>query len=188
MRQCSPAFSQIGVEEDRVDPIHDALRDAFGVHDNVVTDDVQGPDPQYMRNAEARTFFELMEEADKVLYPRCEKYSKLSFLIKLYHIKCLCGISDKGMSMILELLLDAFPEASIPSSFYDAKKIITKLGLKYEKTHSCPNDCMLYRGEYADREICKRCNTSRYKLNGKGKNKKKKPAKILRYFPLKPRL
>ena len=95
MRECSPAFLQIGVEEDRVDPVHDVLRDAFGVNDNVVTDDVQGPDPQYMRNAEARTFFELMEEADKALYPGCEKYSKLSFLIKLYHIKCLCGISDR---------------------------------------------------------------------------------------------
>ncbi|KAI9084429.1 hypothetical protein K1719_033619 [Acacia pycnantha] len=70
------------------------------------------------------------------------KYSKLSFLIKLYHIKCLCGITDKAMSMFLELLRDAFPDADIPSSFYEAKKIINRLGLNYEKIDAFQNDCI----------------------------------------------
>ncbi|KAI9072597.1 hypothetical protein K1719_045433 [Acacia pycnantha] len=47
----------------------------------------------------AREFFSLMDESDRPLYQGCHKYSKLSFLIKLYHIKCMCGISDKAMSM-----------------------------------------------------------------------------------------
>jgi len=65
-----------------------------------------------------------MQESQESLYEGCDKYSKLSFLIKLYHIKCLCKITNKGMSMILELLADAFEHAKIPRSFYEAKKII----------------------------------------------------------------
>ena len=32
------------------------------------------------------------------------KYTKLEFVIKIYHIKVLCGLSDKAMTMILDLL------------------------------------------------------------------------------------
>ena len=108
-------------------------------------------------------FYDLLRDGNEELYEGCAKYSKLSFLLKLYHIKCLCGISDKAMTMILELLNDAFEQAKIPNSFYEAKKIINKLGLNYTKIHACPNDCMLYWGDDANREECKRCHTSRWK-------------------------
>ena len=145
-----------------------------------------------------KEFYELVRDGNQELYEGCSKYSKLSFLVKLYHIKCLCGITNKAMSMILELLHDAFAQAKIPESFYEMKKIINKLGLNYTKIHACPNDCMLYWGEDANIEECKRCHTSRWKPksndnarsapNGRKKKKKKTPAKVLRYFPLKPRL
>jgi len=109
-----------------------------------------------------------MQEGQESLYRGCDKYSKLSFLIKLYHIKCMCKITKKGMSMILELLVDAFEHAKIPRSFYEAKKIINKLGLHYTKIDAYPNDCMLYLGEYANREFCKKCKTSRWKAKKKG--------------------
>ena len=101
---------------------------------------------------------------------------------------------DKAMLMILELLADAFDYAKIPSSFYEDKKIINKLGLHYTKIDACPNDCMLYYGEDKDREFCTKCNESRWKktkksisIVGATKKQKKVPAKVLRYFPLKPR-
>ena len=77
------------------------------------------------------------------------------------------------------------------------KKIINKLSLNYTKVDACPNDCMVYWGEDASKESCKRCHTSRWKPKGKGneegafsngKKRKKIPAKVLRYFPLQPRL
>ncbi|XP_052116462.1 uncharacterized protein LOC107484265 [Arachis duranensis] len=83
------------------------------------------------------------------------------------------------------------------SSFYEAKKTILKLGMNYEKIHACPNNCMLYWGEDKEKEMCKVCNRSRWKLDTKGGEiqesndgniRKKVPAKVLRYFPLKPRL
>ena len=57
--------------------------------------------------------------------------------------------------MLLELLHDAFPDLDIPITFYEAKKIINRLGLNYEKIDACPNDCMLYWGDDAHRETCK---------------------------------
>ena len=37
------------------------------------------------------------------------------------------------------------------------------MGLEIERIHACPNDCMLYRNEYANLHNCIRCGTSRYK-------------------------
>ncbi|KAM3359181.1 hypothetical protein P3S68_022114 [Capsicum galapagoense] len=124
-------------------------------------------------------FLELLRDGSQKL---CDgsKYSKLEFLLKLYHIKCLGGLSDKGMTMLLDLLRDAFDFVKLPSSFYDAKKTIKKLCLDYIKI-----------------DTCKHCHTSRWKpIKNSGKDHapdtskkiKKKSAKILRYFPLKSRL
>ncbi|XP_019232529.1 PREDICTED: uncharacterized protein LOC109213219 [Nicotiana attenuata] len=145
-----------------------------------------------------KEFFELLRDGSEELYEG-SKYSKLEFLLKLYHIKCLCGLSDKGMTMMLDLLKDAFRFARIPNSFYEAKNTIKKLCLDYIKIDACPNDCMLYWGDDANEETCKHCHTSRWKptkksnnnhmsTTGKKKKKQKMPAKILRYFLLKPRL
>jgi len=71
--------------------------------------------------------FQLMQDGQESLYERCDKYSKLSFLIKLYHIKCLCKITNKEMSMVLELLANAFENTKIPSSIYDVKKTLRNL-------------------------------------------------------------
>ena len=74
----------------------------------------------------------------------------------------------------------------VPKSTYEARKILSDLGLSYELIDACINDCVLFWKENAMLDKCPRCNVSRYKINcGKGK---KIPHKILRYFPLTPRL
>ena len=192
------------------DPIRHMINDAFGV-DRHHVDEVPNESNLDCNLAEHDTanateeghedkeYYKLAQDGEQPLYEGCKKYSRLSFLVKLYHIKCLCGISDKAMTMILELLNDEFDTAKIPSSFYEAKKIISKLGLNYEKIHACPNNCMLYWGNREDeeRETCKTSHTSRWKSRVKtstnveateDNNRKKIPAKVLRYFPLVPRL
>lgn len=93
--------------------------------------------------------------------------------------------------------MDMLPlDAKLPKDHYEAKKIIRDLGLGYEKIHACPNDCMLFWKQNVNLEACPCCKASRWKkneasvaskhaLSNKGK---KKAAKILRWFPLKPRL
>ncbi|RID64077.1 hypothetical protein BRARA_E03035 [Brassica rapa] len=143
------------------------------------------------------SFDELLADFNQNLYPGCTELTTLTFVLKLYHIKCMCGISDKGISMVLELLKEAFPKAKFPNSFGDMKKVIRKLGLTYESIDACPNDCMLYWEANANRETCGICEASRWKggsstASGEASQSTKKvkqiPAKVLRYFPLKPRL
>ncbi|XP_021843653.2 uncharacterized protein [Spinacia oleracea] len=94
---------------------------------------------------------------------------------------------------------DAFPYIKeFPSSYYEGIKIMNDLGLGYEKIHACPNDCMLYWGEFAGKSECHICHRSRWKnvkekegessVKDKGTCKKGVPAKVMRYFPLIPRL
>ncbi|KAL3370740.1 hypothetical protein AABB24_007665, partial [Solanum stoloniferum] len=140
-----------------------------------------------MSEMEAKFFDKLLEEAERELYPGCKKFSKLLFLVKLLHLKVYNQWSNKSFDMLLELLKDAFPIGeTLPKSYYDAKNMLQGLGLGYISIHACKNDCMLYWAEHKDRQECPHCATSRWKIdNGKDK---KIPHKVLRYFPLKPRL
>lgn len=93
---------------------------------------------------EAKKFYKLVEDGKQELYPGCKTFSKLSFLIRLYLLKCLHGITNNGFSDILELILELIPEAKLPKSFNEAKKIVKDLGLHYDKIDACCNNCMLY--------------------------------------------
>jgi len=42
-------------------------------------------------NEEAKTFFKLIEDAGQPLYPGCEEFTKLSFIVEMYHLKCFIG-------------------------------------------------------------------------------------------------
>lgn len=154
--------------------LHDTFKDvAEGFDRNQGVED--GP------NKEARKFYMLVEEGKQELYPGCKKFSKLSFLIRLFLFKCLNGLTNIAFGDLLELLREAFPMANFPKSFDESKKIMKDLGLEYKKIHACPNDCILYWKEHELIEVCPKCNSSRWKSD-------KVPAKVLRHFPLKPRL
>jgi len=172
------------------------INDIFGVH--LMEEPTLGEGERNPQVGECSKFYQLVKDNEEMLYPNCKKYSKLSFMVHLYHLKCLPGWSDKSFSMLLDLLRDALLEGNIlPKSYYETKKMISGLGLGYEKIHACPNDCILYRDEYVNDQVCPKCGTSRWKTtsedvqaNGMETSDKRKnlPAKILRWFPLKPRL
>ncbi|XP_075110118.1 uncharacterized protein LOC142181226 [Nicotiana tabacum] len=170
-------------------PIEIMLNDAFGYDRHQTADGgiSQPLDSNEISNEAHREdtgdFHDLIKDGSETLHEG-SKYTKLEFLIKLYHIKVYCGLSDKAMTMILDLLRDAFEDAKLPPSFYEAKKTISKLGLDYIKIPACPNNCMLYWEGDSELEACKHCGTSKWNPN----KKKKQVAKVLRYFPLKPRL
>ncbi|KAI3447069.1 hypothetical protein Pfo_003734 [Paulownia fortunei] len=109
------------------------------------------------------------------------------FLVKLMHVKVLNGWSNKSFDMLLQLLGEAFSKSNaIPSSHYEAKKMLRELGLGYKSIHACKNDCILFWNDHKGKDICPVCKEPRYKVNEA--NKKKIPQKVLRYFSLKPRL
>ncbi|XP_025628707.1 uncharacterized protein [Arachis hypogaea] len=114
---------------------------------------------------EAKGFSELLKDGEEPLYEGCTRYSKLSFLLKLFHIKSFCGMTDKSMKIILELLSDAFEYARIPNENRETCKVCNRSRWKTYKK-KCPAEASSIIG-----------------------NKKKKHlAKVLHYFPLKSRL
>ena len=74
---------------------------------------------------------------------------------------------------------------TMPRSEHFASKRLKSRGLMYEAIHACPNNCCLFYGEaMKDLKECPDCKAPRYKQVGETKV----PLKVLRYFPLIPRL
>ncbi|XP_020979365.1 uncharacterized protein LOC107640485 [Arachis ipaensis] len=88
------AFNLLGLQSDDEDSINGHVGDV-----------VEGlPYLSDEPSREAHAFHDLLEDGEQGLYPGCSRFSKLSFLVRLYHIKCMCGVSDKAFGLILELL------------------------------------------------------------------------------------
>lgn len=181
----------VDLNEDRHAEDYFDYDDMIGVvHDtcgftNMRVQEEEGINPD-VPNEEAQKFYRLLKDAEVKLYPGCEKMSKLSFIVKLLHMKCLNNLSDTVLDDILKFCQEFLPnDALIPKSYYEARKVIRDLGLDYIKIDACQNDCILYWGENADALQCPVCGLSRWKDIG---NQKRIPRKILRHFPLKPRL
>ena len=55
------------------------------------------------------------------------------------------------------------PEFNIPKHSYQAKCLVSKLGLKYDRIYYCVNGCMLFYKTDSESENCKFCGHVRYK-------------------------
>ncbi|KAL3504128.1 hypothetical protein ACH5RR_033969 [Cinchona calisaya] len=88
---------------------------------------------------ETTNFFKLLKHAEAESYKGCKSLTFIFFLIKLLHMKSLCRWSNNSMTILLELLKEAFRENEVfPSSYYEAWKIVKDLDLSYKKVHACP--------------------------------------------------
>ncbi|XP_056698499.1 uncharacterized protein [Spinacia oleracea] len=176
----------------------DRTEDMFSEEDDEgeedVDDDIEEDHIDEMMEAiqdKPHLFERLSEAAEKPLYPGCVKYTQLSAVSVLTNLKIKGGVTDAIFSQFLEALEDMFPEGNVlPKSTYYANKLMCPFGLAYEKIDACPNDCILYRKEFADLDKCPRCGKSRYKLPDgvmPGEGKKGPSAKLLWYLPIIPR-
>lgn len=73
---------------------------------------------------------------------------------------------------------------SLPSSEGLASRMLGRLGLRYDAIDACRNGCVLFRKGNADLEACPVCHAPRYRRVGMSRV----PMKVLRHFPLIPRL
>ncbi|KAL4583275.1 hypothetical protein LXL04_007844 [Taraxacum kok-saghyz] len=118
---------------------------------------------------EAKKFYSLLEYGNQELFPGCRSFSKLSFIF----------------------FKEVIPDAKLPASFNEAKKIVRDLGLEYKKIPACPTDCMLYWKECEHADACHICHTSIWKPmkekqgmkhnNRRLKIQRKVPAKVVWY-------
>jgi hypothetical protein len=130
---------------------------------------------------------QIMEEAKRELYPGCTEESRLSFIIKLLHIKVYNRIPNSGFDAILELLSSSLKNVTgLPKPYNDLKSLLRKPGFGYESIHVCKYDCALFWKDHEEDDHCPICGYTRWKVNKEGR--KKVPHKVLRYFPIIPRL
>jgi hypothetical protein len=141
-------------------------------------------------------YHELLKTAKKPLHLGT-KHSKLSATVHMYNLKCVGGISNKIFSDILELINQLLPPCNetLPANTYEAKKFLSSMGLGYEKIPACCNDYMLFWKDNKDLDSCTVCGESKWRadihLDQDGEvisSRKKRPVKVLRWFPLIPRL
>ncbi|XP_019263711.1 PREDICTED: uncharacterized protein LOC109241424 [Nicotiana attenuata] len=181
-------------EADGEDEIHTILRDLYPNFDadntNTDGDNFLEEEP----NLEAKKFYRLLKDIEQPLYQNL-KVSKLSTMVKLLHIKSIGRWSNESFTMLLKMFKeDLLPaESNLPDSYYEAKKIIRDLGLSYKNIDACKKNCILYWKDDKFHESCNVCGASKWKEDKhSGETKfmtgKKIAHKILRYFPLKPRL
>jgi hypothetical protein len=112
--------------------------------------------------AAASHFKQLIEDAKRELYPGCMNFSRFTFVIKMLHVKSYYRITNSAFSAILKILSEAFPQFNtIPKSYDETKKMLRELGLGYESIHVCPNNCVLFRKAYAEKDSCPVCEASR---------------------------
>ena len=126
------------------------------------------------------------------LYRQCttplytgSKCSVVSATIVIMKMCVVFGVSNNFTSELLRYLSeDLLPEGNkLPCSQYAAAKTIRKLGMDYNNIHACPDGCVLYEGEHAELNVCPSCSKSRWM---EGTNSV--PSKVIRHFPLIPRL
>jgi hypothetical protein len=128
---------------------------------------------------------EAMEDAVQELYTEA-KSSKLAANILLLnlctvHVVNNCFVDELFSILHAHLLPDG---NSLPKNHYAARTLTKKLGLAYTSIHACESGCVLFRGEYANETTCPKCRSSRFK----DQKRKKFPVKVLRHFPVIPRL
>ena len=161
------------------------LEEEDGYEDDRIPDlfaDLYNSEPQ--GRGQDTIFADLIEEAKRAASDG-GTLSRFSFTVKLLHAKSFYRISNVAFNAILRILSLQYPNSSIPKSYEEALGIIGRLGLGYDSIHVCPNNCVLFRKEHAKLNNCPKCNASRWR---DGDGRRKIPEKVLRHFPLIPRL
>ena len=148
--------------------------------DDVVEDDAV---PEEEGECTADLMEELLLHAQTPLFAGATT-SRLVSTLLLLNCFAVFGVSNAFADELLQLLHILLPSDNyLPRSHYEARKYVVKLGLSYNNIHACRNGCCLFRKELQDAQSCPKCNVPRYKSESS-----RIPCKILRHFPLIPRL
>lgn len=112
--------------------------------------------------------------------------SRLDSTLMIMNVCQTHKISNACISELLHLMSKVILPSlnSLPNIESIATSMLSRLGLWYDAIDACKNGCILFRHEYVDMEACPMCNECRYKRIGQSRV----PNKVLRHFPLVPRL
>jgi hypothetical protein len=73
------------------------------------------------------------------------------------------SFSNQCYNDIVKLIIDLIPtKHNMLKDLYQSKKIVSGLGMNYEKIDVCEKNCMLFWNEHKDDTECMHCGRSRY--------------------------
>ncbi|CAK8537135.1 unnamed protein product [Lathyrus sativus] len=167
--------------------------DAFGV--NMTYDKPEDFDGEEFPNEEAQIFYQLLNEMNMPLFEGSSD-SKLSICVRLLATKSNWNVLDHCLEFFAKMMLDSTPtKDNLPTCFYDAKRLVSKLDLEVRKIGCCISGCKLfYDNEFVTigraLKECKFCKSPRYKVHSKaiGRKQKRVAVKSMFYLSIIPRL
>jgi len=98
----------------------------------------------------------------------------------------LYGVPHTFLDELLSFVAtDLLPQSNcLPRNTYETKKMILKMGLEHQAIRCCPDGHVLFKGpELESMSHCPQCGLSHYVTGSEIV-----PKKVLRYFPIIPRL
>lgn len=137
-------------------------------------------------DASTHAEFERLNEAGRVPLFEGSTISRLTATILILNLLKTHGSSALLISEMFALLHRVILQQpnSLPDSGYEAHSHLKNLGIEYETIDVCPNNCVLFRGPYKDKQLCPNCDSMRRRLQGNSWVAEK----VLRYFPITERL
>lgn len=127
-----------------------------------------------------------LSEADKIPLFAGASVSLLGAVLVVLTICKTHGVSNACVDELMKALgSQILPQPNtLPASERQATRLLRTLGLGYNVIHACIRGCILYRGGHAGLNRCPTCDAPRFYKRGRDK----KPVRVLRHFPLIPRL
>jgi hypothetical protein len=112
--------------------------------------------------------------------------NKLATTVLIMNLCTMHGVRNHCAHELFSLLQrHLLPEGNtLPKTYHAAKSLTAKLGLSYNIIHACERGCVLFRAEYVDALYCPKCGGRRYR----DEERRCYPMKVLRHFPVIPRL
>jgi len=162
-----------------VDDKRECMADNSGVHENG-----QNEEEDELLDFLNMNLQEWLHHSQVPLY-RGSKLSTLACVLVLMNLALLYNGSNSFMDELLSFLrLDILLLSNgLPKNRYEAHRFIDRLGLSFNTIHACWNGCVLFWKDREHLHECPKCGSSRYIAGSDSM-----PAKVLRHFPLIPRL
>jgi hypothetical protein len=120
--------------------------------------DLESKDPM----PEVQTFYKLFAASEEKVHDGTD-VAVLQDVTCLMVFKSKYSFSNKCYNNIVKLIIDLILEKhNMPKDLYQYKKIVSGLGMNYEKIDACEKNCMLFWKEHKDDNEFMHCGRSRY--------------------------
>jgi hypothetical protein len=165
--------------DDRMDEMLHAIRPELETH------------PKDPPTLEVQKFFDMLRALEEPLHEYTTA-SVLAFVTRLTSMKSKFTFSNKCYKELLSLFNDVLPSNhKMPKDMHQSKKLLSALGIEYEKIDACKDNCMVFNKEHKDETKCLKCGRSRF-IGVVDKHSEKVMTKVahkqLCYMPLTPRM